>query len=327
MDLDLRLVRYFVAVAGELHFGRAAAQLHISQPALSKQIRRLEEQLGASLLIRDSRHVTLSTYGQRFLNEARLLLAMAENMQQPPDSNVVHIAHIFELGTSRAVADAYTRAHPNAVLVEHALDGIGQLHALLHHHLDVAILRVSPRMLLEHPSGWRHQLLRLEPFRLVGRNGDPPRPTASLYERPIEVFSDPTDSGLYNAHGDYLSALEREAGLTMNWLGTAGAFSHCLARLARATGSAFVLEFDSYAQRYAEAGFPLHQPEELQPYYPWSLAWRDEEPAPATAALLRTAWRLADRRDWQHPTPPDGGPPWLPADDPAAHTLPNVDPR
>ena len=69
-------------------------------------------------------------------------------------------------------------------------------------------LRVTPGMLAAHPTGWSHQLLRLEPLRLVGRPGDPSRPTVSLYERPVEVFADALGSGLYNTHGDYLTAFE-----------------------------------------------------------------------------------------------------------------------
>ncbi|HTF40202.1 MAG TPA: LysR family transcriptional regulator [Propionibacteriaceae bacterium] len=71
MDFDLRLVRYFVVVADELHFGRAAVKLYISQPALSKQIRKLEDFVGEPLLVRDSRHVRLTLRGQRFLEDAR----------------------------------------------------------------------------------------------------------------------------------------------------------------------------------------------------------------------------------------------------------------
>ena len=83
MDLDLRLVRYFVAVASELHFGRAAAQLFVSQPALSKQIKKLETQVGEPLLVRDSRHVSLTPRGERFYDEAQQLLAMADRLQRP----------------------------------------------------------------------------------------------------------------------------------------------------------------------------------------------------------------------------------------------------
>src|SRR6478752_3145937 len=96
VELDLRLVRYFVAVADELHFGRAAAQLFVSQPALSKQIRKLEDQLGENLLVRDSRHVTLTARGQQFLADARRLLALADSMAQPARRNSVSIAHVFE---------------------------------------------------------------------------------------------------------------------------------------------------------------------------------------------------------------------------------------
>lgn len=79
---DLRVLRYFVAVAQELHFGRAAARLHLSQPSLSVQIRKLERQIGAQLLERDSRHVELTPAGVVLLEEATRLLASAERLQQ-----------------------------------------------------------------------------------------------------------------------------------------------------------------------------------------------------------------------------------------------------
>ncbi|XES00522.1 LysR family transcriptional regulator [Streptomyces sp. S1D4-11] len=60
MDLDLRKLRYFTAVAQHEHFGRAAAQLHIAQPVLSRQIRALEQELGCTLLVRTTRSVRLT---------------------------------------------------------------------------------------------------------------------------------------------------------------------------------------------------------------------------------------------------------------------------
>lgn len=315
MDLDLRVVRYFVAVAEELHFGRAAARLYLSQPALSKQIRKLEDQLGAPLFVRDSRHVVLTARGQRFLDDARDLLATAEKMQRPARSGVVRVAHVYELTTTRALVDAYTRRHPEVELLEYAMHSIAQLNALLHHQLDVAIIRLTPRMLLEHPRGWDHCLVRLEPMWLIGHPGDEDKEGASLYERPLEVFGDPPESAGYNAHGLYLTAFEREFGITMRWMGTPGAFSHCLAHVKRATDAARFLEFDDYARRYAAAGLPVYRPEEAQPYYPWSLAWRTGEGSSAAAELVRAARDLARGWGWLELSP-NAAPAWLPADDP-----------
>jgi DNA-binding transcriptional LysR family regulator len=81
-QLDLRLVRYFVAVAQELHFGRAAERLHIAQPSLSQQIRRLESQLGVALLTRTSRRVELTTAGVALLRDGEELLQQARRTVQ-----------------------------------------------------------------------------------------------------------------------------------------------------------------------------------------------------------------------------------------------------
>jgi DNA-binding transcriptional LysR family regulator len=80
--MELRHLRYFVAVAEELHFRRAAERLHVAQPAVSEQVRKLEAELGVRLLDRDHRSVSLTDAGAAMLDEARQVLVQAEVAQR-----------------------------------------------------------------------------------------------------------------------------------------------------------------------------------------------------------------------------------------------------
>ena len=88
---ELRHLRYFVAVAEELHFGHAAKKLHISQPPLSRQIRELEVIIGKKLLNRTSRETTLTQAGIIFLKHSRHILRQAENA-----ISAIHEPSIYE---------------------------------------------------------------------------------------------------------------------------------------------------------------------------------------------------------------------------------------
>lgn len=120
MDLDLRKLRYFAAVAEHRHFGRAAAELFIAQPVLSRQVRALEQELGCSLLQRTSRSVALTTAGEQLLAESRELLpsvdaAVSRVLDADRGRDRLVVAFANGLHVSRAVR-AHAAEHPEVTV-------------------------------------------------------------------------------------------------------------------------------------------------------------------------------------------------------------------
>lgn len=116
--MELRTLRYFVAVAEELHFGRAAARLHMSQPPLSRAIKQLEADVGAALLHRSAAGVALTPAGAVLLDEARALLGRADRVRERVAAaagaatiTIGILADSADRGTTRLAA-AYRRRHP-----------------------------------------------------------------------------------------------------------------------------------------------------------------------------------------------------------------------
>jgi DNA-binding transcriptional LysR family regulator len=148
LDLDLRLVRYFVAVANARHFGRAATSLFISQPALSQSIAKLEKQMGVRLLERSSRAVDLTPVGQAFLAASERLLQAANaaisvaergRRAQTQTLRVGYVAGPGELMT-QVLAEAEKRL-PRITLETSRLEWRDQERAVVQGRVDVSFAR------------------------------------------------------------------------------------------------------------------------------------------------------------------------------------------
>ncbi|MFC8365722.1 LysR family transcriptional regulator [Streptomyces griseorubiginosus] len=144
-DLDLRLVRYFTAVAEHRHFGRAAEALHITQPSLSRQIRRLEQQLGARLLERTPQGSALTEAGEVFLPRAKALLrsagqaaALTRAAAEPSRITVGYTAGIIVTPAVRELRERFPDADVSSVHV----DWGDRRTALADHKVDALVTRL-----------------------------------------------------------------------------------------------------------------------------------------------------------------------------------------
>lgn len=148
--MELRHLRYFLSVAETLNFSRAAERLHIAQPALSKQIRNLEELIGAQLFTRSKRQVELTRAGEAFREQAILVLEQAnraEHLARRVDSGEVGRLSIGFVGSASYsflpwVLRAFHQKYPDVELTLREMDGPSQAISLRDGRIDIGFLRL-----------------------------------------------------------------------------------------------------------------------------------------------------------------------------------------
>lgn len=215
MNIELRHLRYFIAVAEELHFGRAALRLNISQPPLSQQIQILEHEIGARLFARTNRSVQLTAAGKQFLQDARLVLQQVDQAADKAarlhrgDEGEIRIGFTSSAPFITVVSDAlftFRQRFPAVHIQMQEINTRQQLAPLGDGRLDLGVMRNT---LL--PETLDHQILLREPmYALVHRAHRLAHRSqialSDLAQEPFVFFDPQVGTALY---GEILGLLER----------------------------------------------------------------------------------------------------------------------
>ena len=188
--MDLRQLKYFIAVAEELNIGRAAARLHISQPPLSRQIQQIEDELAALLFERTSRGVKLTQAGEMFLLEARnicfLLEQSIERTKRAGEGKLGRLdIAIFGSGILDTIPKLllfFRQRYPDVKIVLHTMEKGQQIQALRQRRISVGFNRMLTPM-----HDINTELVNTEKLLLAINTGDP---LASLKAVPFQALAD-----------------------------------------------------------------------------------------------------------------------------------------
>ncbi|WDM12269.1 LysR family transcriptional regulator [Streptomyces lavenduligriseus] len=323
-SLDPRLLRAFVAVAEDLHFTRAAARLYVAQQALSRDVRRLERELGAELFVRTTRQVTLTPDGERLLPHARRVLAAQDDLlaafaagQARPllvDLNSPGLA------TGRRVLYRARELAPDCELMARYESGLtGAAADLLAGRLDVSFGRfagLDPAL----RSGLAQQPVRYEPMAVVLPED---HPLASLPEVPVSALAGET---VYAGAGnprtrewtDLALRLFEGRGIRLAPPLPMAVGDEEFARVMAKTRNP-VLAVVDFPPMPGAVRRPLVAPVPLSPV---SLVWRRGLVHPGLTALRRAAARTAREEGWLR-RPADA---WLPEEDEATMEAAGITP-
>jgi DNA-binding transcriptional LysR family regulator len=289
--MELRHLRYFVAVAEALSFGRAAARLHISQPPLSRQIRALEEELGTALFARTKRSVQLTPAGAALLPEARRLLRDADGLKAGAQRIAAGEVGTLALGFISVaaynllpeLAPEFRRRHPGVKLALQEATSDVLLAALRQAELDVGLVLppvdapgleyvplVHDTLIAALPAGSGH-----------ARTKGPIRP-ASLAGEPFILFPRKVGASLYDAIVDAC----RRAGFAPRIEQEAIQMQTIVSLVAAGMGVALVPASLEHLRRTGVVYRPLA---DARTHVEIGIAWRAGDASPAVRALVALA--------------------------------------
>ena len=283
MNLELRQLRYFVTVAEELHFGRAALRLHMTQPPLSQTIQALEELLGAAVFERNRRGVTLTPAGSALLPEARRLLAQAQELpqlvQRAAAGEVGRLTLAFVSSADYSVLPpflrAYRAAYPQVQITLQEATSDLQLDDLLHNRIDAGLL-IPPL-----PDKARAELDYLpvlrEPLVLAVPAGLPALP--ALPALPLIIFPRAISPALYDA----ILSVFRDAGVTPEIGQQAIQMQTIVGLVSAGMGMALVPQSVSNLMR---PGVEYRALADTTPLVETGLAWRRDNASPVLRGFL-----------------------------------------
>jgi len=303
MDLEPRLLRYFLAVAEELHFGRAAARLYISQPSLSNQIRKLERTLGTDLFVRTSRKVELTPAGRALLEEAPLALGALEHAAERARLAGAGIAGTVRLGyapmagyeTLGAILTSVEHDSPNVTVIATELFSAEIPARVLAGELDIGLALFPETM-----RGVRSEPLRMEPLALLlgkhHRLADVDSiPLTSLENETLLLFPRELAPGYYDR---VIAACEQSGFQPRVRTFTDPPPQAMVARLqaTREVG----LPPASFAFHAAAAEPGVVARKIVQPGIPveWSILWAARAQSAAIARFLESARRCSEGNGW-----------------------------
>ena len=290
--MELRHLRYFVAAAEELSFRRAAERLHVAQPALSVQIRQLEEEIGATLLDRDRHHVALTAAGTVFLDRSRRVLRAAEEAVRAAgraargETGRLGIGFIAQLSYEWLpnVLRTFRRGQPDVEISLTELTPTSQIEELAARRIDLGIIGLG----LPYPHEDLEVAVMQEEGLVMALSLDHPlarRRTVGLADLAGDpfIFTSRVDAPAFSP---WLLALCRAAGFEPKIALETDRSPSALNYVAAGFGVAI---FPAQIGRLAMPGVRFVALDESTPKYQLCAAWRRDNHSPALERFLATA--------------------------------------